>query len=74
MPIYEFSCTKCGHEFEKLVKSMTSDLAAECPKCGSAQTQRALSTFAVGAEAPKSSPRGAGMCERCNGHGPCPME
>ena len=33
MPIYEYACDSCGHEFEKLMK-MSAD-APPCPECGS---------------------------------------
>ena len=32
MPIYEFECDQCGHEFEALF--MASDTEAKCPICG----------------------------------------
>ena len=31
MPIYEYSCTKCGHEFETLIRG---DAQPQCPQCG----------------------------------------
>ena len=34
MPIYEYVCESCKAKFEKLVRSMNSTEAAECPKCG----------------------------------------
>ena len=74
MPIYEYSCQSCDTRFEKLVRSMSEQDKVQCPQCGSKQTTRALSLFAVGAQgnpAPKSlSP---GMCGRCGGPGPCAM-
>lgn len=70
MPIYEYTCKKCLSNFDKLVRSMSEAEKVPCPQCGSTQTARALSVFAVGAETAKSSPS---PCERCNGTGPCPM-
>lgn len=32
MPIYEYACKSCGHEFEELVASHR-DQAPACPKC-----------------------------------------
>ena len=61
MPIYEYACRECDTKFEKLVRSMNSDDAASCPKCGSPKTARALSLFAVGAESAKA-PDNAGLC------------
>ncbi|EKE01281.1 MAG: hypothetical protein ACD_21C00173G0001 [uncultured bacterium] len=33
MPIYEYKCKKCGHEFEQLQK-VTDKLLQTCPECG----------------------------------------
>ena len=71
MPIYEYQCRKCGEKFEKLVRSMSDSKPVECAKCGSKETARALSLFAVGAG--KSSPADGPMCGRCGGPGPCAM-
>ncbi len=74
MPIYEYSCGSCEAKFEKLVRSMSGEEKVECPACGSKQTARALSVFAVGAEGrPTAKPVGPGMCGRCGGPGPCAM-
>jgi len=35
MPIYEFRCAKCGHEFESLQKMSDPDPGV-CPECGAA--------------------------------------
>ena len=74
MPIYEYSCQDCDAKFERLIKSMSSREAVDCPKCGSTKTSRALSVFTVGAESAKSSPSSPpGMCGRCGGPEPCGM-
>jgi putative FmdB family regulatory protein len=41
MPIYEYACRACGHEFEALVRA--SDQPA-CASCGSKELQKKLST------------------------------
>lgn len=33
MPIYEYRCQKCLHEFERLQK-MSDEPVQECPECG----------------------------------------
>ena len=45
MPIFEFVCKECGHEFECLRKSASEK--ADCEKCGSKKTARKLSAFAT---------------------------
>ena len=47
MPIYEFACRSCDHRFEELVKVNGSSPAVACPDCGSSQTTRLMSAFAV---------------------------
>ncbi|MGC4034081.1 MAG: zinc ribbon domain-containing protein [Tepidisphaeraceae bacterium] len=73
MPMYEYACRACGHQFEKLAK--TFDAAAPaCPECASPDTGRELSVFAVAADGAKSAtslPMGGGC--RCGGPGPCGM-
>ena len=45
MPLYDFHCRGCGHEFEVLVRA--GDAAPVCPSCQSGDIERLLSTFAV---------------------------
>jgi putative FmdB family regulatory protein len=47
LPIYEFACRSCDHRFEELVKVNGSSPAVPCPDCGSSQTTRLMSAFAV---------------------------
>jgi putative FmdB family regulatory protein len=48
MPIYEYECRQCGHQFELLV--LTGTVVA-CPACQSQELERLLSGFAVSSEA-----------------------
>ena len=47
MPIYEYICEKCKHEFEALVRNAGSVPEDGCPKCHSDKLKRKLSTFAA---------------------------
>lgn len=40
MPIYEYQCKKCGHEFEKLVLGSETP---NCPSCESAKVEKLMS-------------------------------
>jgi putative FmdB family regulatory protein len=71
VPIYEYTCRKCEQKFEKLVRSMNSTDPISCPGCGSRQTARQLSVFAVSAEAGRSAP--PARCGGCAGAEGCPM-
>ncbi len=42
MPIYEYECAKCGHEFEALQKISEGPLR-KCPKCGALRLKRLVS-------------------------------
>ena len=46
MPIYEYTCRKCEHRFESLVRK-PSETPKTCPKCGTAKPVKAFSSFAV---------------------------
>ena len=75
MPIYEYVCKKCNKKFEELVRSPSSTAKIACPECGSKQTARALSTFAVADSAAKGSSEPPPMCGRCGGTpGSCQMD
>ena len=44
MPIYEYSCRTCAHQFEALVRGAA---LPECPKCTSGELERVFSLPAV---------------------------
>ncbi len=44
MPIYEYSCTKCGQRFEKLQKNEALETVV-CPNCGSTEVSKEISSF-----------------------------
>lgn len=48
MPLYDYLCRGCGHEFEALVRAGGD--APACPECHSADLERLLSTFAMTSE------------------------
>ena len=45
MPIYEYRCEECGNRFEKFVRSMSTKVQVECPKCHSADCKKSISLF-----------------------------
>ncbi len=45
MPIFEYACHSCQHEFEMLVPSHTTKVA--CPKCQGGDVEKRFSAFAV---------------------------
>jgi putative FmdB family regulatory protein len=42
MPIYEYQCRKCGHEFER-EQRIVEDPIKKCPACKSNQAKRLIS-------------------------------
>ena len=48
MPIYEYVCRACGHEFELLV--LPASPLPVCPSCNAPDLERLLSAFAVSSE------------------------
>jgi putative FmdB family regulatory protein len=43
MPLYEYKCRGCGHEFETLVRTGSTPT---CPSCGKTDLERLVSMFA----------------------------
>lgn len=42
MPIYEYQCKACGHEFEAIQK-ITDDPLKDCPACGDLELTKLVS-------------------------------
>ena len=45
MPIYEYACEKCGHEFERSQR-ITEDPVKTCPSCKAKKVRRLISRTA----------------------------
>ena len=58
MPIYEYQCPACQHEFEALIRN-SADTPRKCPACGSRKLVKGFSAFAVAARDPSPS------CQTC---------
>jgi putative FmdB family regulatory protein len=52
MPIYEYLCSVCAHEFEKLVRRDTAPLPS-CPSCAATAVERRFSLPNVSSETTK---------------------
>lgn len=71
MPIFEYICKECQHQFEALVYGQDK---ASCPKCDSKKLEPKLSVFAVsakGGSTPSMSPGPCGSCGSPDGPGSC---
>lgn len=74
MPIYEYACPQCGHEFEALVRS---DTVPACPQCQSTRLDKKLSVFATAAataEPAAAAPGPCGACGHPGGPGACAFQ
>lgn len=75
MPIFEYACQDCGHEFEALTRSSQQP---ECPRCHSIQLEKKLSVFATGhASAERAPAMVDGPCSTCGharGPGACAFQ
>jgi putative FmdB family regulatory protein len=76
MPIYEYLCKPCDSRFELLVSISRANEVC-CPKCGSLEVKRLMSTFAsrsVGSDGSSHSHGGgcagcaSGNCGSCGCH------
>jgi putative FmdB family regulatory protein len=74
MPIFEYICEECSHEFEALVYGREK---AACPKCEGKRLTPRLSVFAVSAKGSSAGrPASAGPCGSCGdprGSGACSL-
>lgn len=46
MPMFEFDCRSCGHQFETLV--MSGRATPRCPKCEGTELEKRFSVFGTG--------------------------
>lgn len=72
MPIFEYACRACSHEFETLVRGAETP---GCERCGSAELEKKLSVFAAqkGGAAPAMAAGPCGACGHPNGPGSCAL-
>jgi putative FmdB family regulatory protein len=76
MPLFEFACRSCGHQFEYLTRQ---NQEPTCPSCAGADLKKELSTFAVstgGGREVSAESAGVGPCGACGdprGPGACSM-
>ena len=52
MPLFEFTCRKCGHVFEELMTSAELESGPpRCPACKSKRVEKGFAAFATGSAA-----------------------
>jgi len=73
VPIFEYICKDCDHQFEALVYGQQK---AECPKCHGSKLAPQLSVFAVSAKGGSTAAPSRGACGSCGdprGPGSCSL-
>ncbi len=71
MPVYDYKCRKCGAEFEKFLRSLSSAAAVKCEKCGSSQVTKLVSCCAIssgGKTESAGASRSSHSCGSCSSH------
>ncbi|MDI7259988.1 MAG: zinc ribbon domain-containing protein [Thermodesulfobacteriota bacterium] len=63
MPIYEYHCSRCDHEFEKLVLNSSGKIV--CPHCKSKKVNRMMSAFAFSSRG-KFKSTASSSCGSCS--------
>jgi putative FmdB family regulatory protein len=56
MPLFEYACERCATTFEELVPASRATKAVGCPRCGSTETRKRVSTFASHVKTPAATP------------------
>lgn len=57
MPIYEYRCSDCGVQFEKLVRRMGGEPTLPCPECGTASEKQVSAAAFSFTHVPVGGPR-----------------
>jgi putative FmdB family regulatory protein len=73
MPLFDFVCQNCQHDYEDLIRA---DEHSACPQCESTRVERQLPVFAVQggrSSDPVPGPGGCGTCGDPRGPGSCSM-
>lgn len=66
MPIYEYRCSSCGTEFEKLIRNGDT---LECPSCHGRKLDKKLSVFATTSQDSSPAQAAPGPCAGCGNYG-----
>lgn len=64
MPIFEYRCGRCGHEFEKLVTGTATTVT--CPECRSRKVVKKFSVFGAKSGGKFIASSGGKGCSSCS--------
>ncbi len=69
MPIFEYTCLECKHDFDVLIKVHDKD-KVKCPSCNSESVKQQFSIFSSVGEKTKANNMNNMPCAGCNAAGP----
>lgn len=68
MPLHEFICRDCAHQFEEILRNYDPDLIVQCPQCDSTKIEKLVSLtggyYIMGNNGASTRPRSAGAPKR----------
>ena len=67
MPIYEYICQDCKHEFDALRSMSQADIAMACNQCGGENIKRKISNFFAESGGKAVSGMSEPSCGSCSG-------
>ncbi|MCP4662363.1 MAG: zinc ribbon domain-containing protein [bacterium] len=67
MPLYEYRCDDCGHQFEILQRMDEGADGLACPECGRERLGKQFSTFASAVSDGPSAAQMPPSCGDCHG-------
>ncbi|HHV16272.1 MAG TPA: zinc ribbon domain-containing protein [Gelria sp.] len=65
MPIFDFLCQQCGHNFDVMISNADKD-KVKCPECNSGDVKQLLSLFNTAGGGPKTLPASCQGCSAMN--------
>jgi putative FmdB family regulatory protein len=68
MPLFEYACSDCGTEFEKIVPTHKTQVV--CQSCGGRRVEKKLSVFAVAGAGSEPESFAGGGCGTCGADEP----
>jgi putative FmdB family regulatory protein len=67
MPLYEYRCKTCGHEFERMLRFAESNVIPHCPECESQETEKKISVFSTNGALLGNNASGSNTCSSSGG-------
>ncbi len=57
MPLFEYECSKCEHQFAELIMEKEEENKLRCPKCSSKKLERIFSSFGIVSDLSTNMPK-----------------